>query len=62
MSSGPRKPDRTLLTIRVMTGVSVALAVMCAVLAYAWQAERQTAACWRTAAEFQYHPDGDCRG
>jgi hypothetical protein len=62
MSSGRPKPDRTVVAVRVMTLVAVALAVMCAFLAYAWKTERESAACWRTAAEFQYHPEGDCRG
>lgn len=62
MSSGRPKPDRTVVTVRVMTLVSVALAAMCAYLAYAWTAERDAAACWRTAAEFQYQPVDDCRG
>lgn len=45
-----------------MTLVSVALAGMCLWLAFAWTSERATAACWRTAAQFQYHPEDDCRG
>ena len=59
------RPDpsrRDVVAVRVMTAVSVALAVMCVYLAYAWNAERETAACWRTAAEFQFQPDGECRG
>ena len=62
MSSGRPKPDRTVVAVRVMTLLSVALAVMCAYLAYAWTTERETAACWRTAAEFQYQPDDGCQG
>ena len=62
MSSGRPKPDRTVVAVRVMTLLSVALAVMCAYLAYAWNTERNAAACWRTAAEFQYQPDDECRG
>jgi hypothetical protein len=62
MSSGRPKPDRTVVAVRVMTLLSVALAVMCAYLAYAWTSEREAAACWRTAAEFQYQPDDECKG
>jgi hypothetical protein len=50
------------VAVRIMALLSVALAVMCAYLAYAWKTERETAACWRTAAEFQYQPEGECRG
>ncbi len=56
------KPDRTVVAVRIMTLLSVALAVMCAYLAYAWKSEREAAACWRTAAQFQFHPEGECRG
>ena len=45
-----------------MTLLSVALAVMCAYLAYAWNTERNAAACWRTAAEFQDQPEDECKG
>lgn len=45
-----------------MTVVSVALAAMCVWLAFAWSTERSAAACWRTASEFQYHPEDECRG
>ncbi len=45
-----------------MALVSAALAVMCVYLAHAWKTERDTAACWRAAAEFQLTPEGDCRG
>lgn len=62
MSSGRPKPDRSVVAVRVMTLVSVALAGMCAYLAYAWTHERDAAACWRTAAEFQYQPEDECRG
>ena len=61
MPKGP-KPDRAVVALRIMALVSVALAVMCAYLAYAWKSERELAACWRTAAEFQYQPEGECRG
>ena len=62
MSSGRPKPDRTVVAVRVMTLLSVALAVMCVYLAYAWNTERNAAACWRTAAEFQYQPEDECKG
>lgn len=62
MSSGRPKPDRNLRAVRIMAVVSAALAVMCAYLAYAWNTQREAAACWRTAAEFQYQPVDDCRG
>lgn len=62
MSTGRPKPDRAVVVVRVMTLVSVALAGMCLWLAFAWTSERATAACWRTAAQFQYHPEDDCRG
>jgi len=55
-------PRRHVAAVRVMALVSAALAVMCVYLAHAWNTERETAACWRTAAEFQYQPEGDCRG
>jgi hypothetical protein len=61
MPKGP-KPDRTVVAVRIMALLSVALAVMCAYLAYAWTIEREAAACWRTAAEFQFQPEGECRG
>ena len=47
--------------LRIMAGVCVALAIMCASLAVAWKSERDEAACWRAAAEFQLQPQGDCR-
>ncbi len=62
MSSGRPKPDRAVVAVRVMTVVSVALAAMCVWLAFAWSTERSAAACWRTASEFQYHPEDECRG
>lgn len=61
MSTAP-PTKRAVMTVRILTLVSVALAVMCAVLAYAWKTERDTAACWRAAAEFQLQPEGECRG
>lgn len=57
----PPRPDRKLLAMRLMAGVCVALSLMCAGLAYAWKTERDEAACWRAAAQFQLVPSGDCR-
>ena len=34
--------------------------MMCAGLAWAWTHERETAACWRIAAEFQLMPETEC--
>lgn len=62
MSNGRPKPDRAVAAVRIMAALSVALAVMCAWLAYAWSHERESAACWRTAAEFQYQPEDECKG
>ncbi|MBL8772297.1 MAG: hypothetical protein JNK30_13025 [Phenylobacterium sp.] len=56
------KVSRAIVAVRILTAVSVALAVMCAVLAWAWSAAREEAACWRTAAEFQLQPEGGCPG
>lgn len=58
----PSRPERRLIAVRILALISVALAVMCAVLAWAWNREREVAACWRTAAEFQLQVQGDCRG
>lgn len=59
MSRAPR-PDRPVIVVRILALVSVVLAVMCAALAWAWQSEREHAACWQVAAEFQRQPDGGC--
>jgi hypothetical protein len=48
--------------MRIMAGVCVALAAMCLSLALAWKIQRDEAACWRAAAEFQLLPQNDCRG
>jgi len=60
MSSAPVK-DRRTLAVGIMAAVCVALALMCAGLAWAWSVEREEAACWRAAAQFQLQPEGDCR-
>lgn len=60
MSRGDRA-DRTVIVVRIMAAACVALAGMCAGLAWAWKDERDQAACWRAAAEFQLQPQGDCR-
>ena len=59
MSNAPR-PDRSVIVVRTLALVTVVLAVICATLAMAWQSERQSAACWRVAAEFQQQPEGGC--
>ncbi len=62
----PPKPEpsnesaRSVAAVRLMAFVSAALAVMCVYLAHAWKTEREAAACWRIAAEFQRTPDGGC--
>ena len=61
MARSPR-PQRPLITVRILALISVMLAVMCAVLAWAWKTERDAAACWRAAAQFQLQVEGDCRG
>ena len=59
MSRAPR-PDRPVIVVRILALVTVVLAVICAALAWAWQDEREQAACWRVAAEFQQQPQGGC--
>jgi hypothetical protein len=61
MSSG-LGTERPVVAVRIMALVCVALALMCASLAAAWKSERDEAACWRAAAEFQLQPQGECRG
>lgn len=61
MARSPRA-QRPLIAVRILALISVALAVMCAVLAWAWKTERETAACWRAAAEFQLQVEGECGG
>lgn len=51
-----------IVAMRIMAGVCVALAAMCLSLALAWKIQRDEAACWRAAAEFQLLPQNDCRG
>ncbi len=46
--------------VRIMALLCVLLALMCAGLAWAWTEARASAACWRTAAEFQLPPEGAC--
>lgn len=60
MSSVPGK-DRSVAAVRVMAGLCALLAVMCVTLAWAWNQQREEAACWRVAAEFQRIPESDCR-
>lgn len=61
MTRGSRA-ERLLVAVRIMAVVCVALAIMCASLAVAWKTERDEAACWRAAAEFQLQPQGECQG
>lgn len=49
------------LTVLVLAGVSVALALMCAGLALAWKHQRDQTECWRAAAQFQLQPEGECK-
>lgn len=53
--------DRRTLAVAVMAAVSAALAVICVGLAWAFTVQREEAACWRAAAQFQLQPEGDCR-
>jgi len=46
--------------VRILALVCLALGLMCAGLAFAWQDQRQQIACWRTAAQFQQVPPDDC--
>ena len=60
MSNAPAK-DRRVAAVRIMAGVCMVLAIMCVTLAWAWNEQREEAACWRVAAEFQRIPESDCR-
>lgn len=53
---------RALVAARVLAGLCVALALMCAGLAWAWKSERDQADCWRAFAEYQLQPQGACGG
>jgi predicted ABC-type exoprotein transport system permease subunit len=59
MSREPGSP-RAVIVVRILALVTVLLGLMCVALALAWQDERQKAACWRIAAEFQQQPEGGC--
>lgn len=48
------------MAVRILAALSVALGVMCATLAWMWKTERETAACWKAAAEFQLQLEGGC--
>jgi hypothetical protein len=52
--------DRAVVIVRILALLCTVLALMCVGLAWAWTHERETAACWRTAAEFQLLPDSEC--
>lgn len=51
----------TVTAVRILTALAVALAAMCAYLAWQWNSEREKAECWRAYAEFQLQPEGDCQ-
>ncbi|MDZ4374186.1 MAG: hypothetical protein U1C74_22565 [Phenylobacterium sp.] len=57
-----RTRDLKSLVLVIMAAMCVGLGLMCAWLAWAWNIQREEAACWRAAAEFQLQPEGDCRG
>jgi hypothetical protein len=59
MSRDPR-PARPVIVVRILALLTVVLGLMCVFLAWAWQSEREQAACWRIAAEFQRQPEGGC--
>ena len=58
MSSEPK--DRRLTAVRIMAAACVAMALMCVGLAVAWNQQREEAACWRVAAEFELFPETEC--
>jgi hypothetical protein len=62
MARGVGKSERSVIVVRVLALLCVALALMCAGLAYAWKVQREEADCWRAAAQFQLQPDGECKG
>lgn len=47
--------------LRMMSIITVALAVFCVVLAVAWSREREAKACWREAAELDLEANGCVR-
>ncbi|MBW8815451.1 MAG: hypothetical protein JF588_18675 [Caulobacterales bacterium] len=55
-----RPTVRPVTAVRIMALLCVVLALICAGLAAAWRSERDEAACWRVAAEFQRQPEGGC--
>ena len=59
--AGPTKLSRAERAVRVLALICVALALMCAGLAWAWKTQRDESECWRAAAQFQLIPEGDCR-
>ena len=59
MSRGSRT-DKAVTAVRILAALSVALGVMCATLAWMWKTERETAACWKAAAEFQLQLEDGC--
>jgi type II secretory pathway component PulK len=57
-----RKGMSAVTAVRVLALVSVALALMCAGLAFAWRAEHEAAECWRTMAQYKLETEGLCEG
>jgi hypothetical protein len=46
--------------VKIMAAACVALAAMCVALAFAWRAERDSAECWRTMAQYKLETEGLC--
>lgn len=61
MSRGSRT-DKAVVAVRILAALSVALGLMCAGLAWMWTSEREAAACWKAAAQFQLQLEGGCEG
>lgn len=58
--SRERRPVSPVTIVRLMALVCVVLAGMCLTLAFAWSHEREKAACWRVAAQYQLQGEGGC--
>ena len=61
MGKTPPRPGAERAAVAILAVVSVALALMCAGLAYSWKQQRDQAECWRAAAQFQLQPEGECK-
>jgi hypothetical protein len=46
--------------VRILALLAAALAVMCVGLAVAWKQQRDSAECWRTAAQYQLPLTDEC--